>query len=124
MLKKPLLFGEHEDAKDPKDVWYEEVDESGHVYYYNPARGQSSWVNDVQAAISLQRWMRSLRHRDIGKTSVSLLVKAMKFHMEIEENFSNIADVDVPKIEITSVDTVVHFALHLHFLKHKVRPFF
>lgn len=62
------------------DEWQEYYDDSGVKFYFNPATGISSWINDIQAAKRIQSWFRESRLGDLGKPSISLLLQAAAFH--------------------------------------------
>lgn len=45
---KPAFLKADEDIEDPPDEWQMLYNEYGDVYYFNPYRGISSWINDIQ----------------------------------------------------------------------------
>ncbi|OQR86524.1 hypothetical protein ACHHYP_10468 [Achlya hypogyna] len=65
----------------PTNEWQEQVDAAtGRLFYYNPARGVSTWLSQE---MTLQRMVRRRLHRDIGRLSLILVVHAVAFHTDV-----------------------------------------
>ncbi|EQC29488.1 hypothetical protein SDRG_12736 [Saprolegnia diclina VS20] len=78
-----LYPGVHFDS--PTDEWLAQFDAtSGRVYYYNPARGWSTWWSQDNAVRALQRLVRRRRFQNaVGRVSLPLLVQALSFHTNV-----------------------------------------
>ena len=50
--EKPRLLRECEDIDEPNDEWLDSTDDNGYVYYFNPRRGMSSWINEEQVNLA------------------------------------------------------------------------
>ncbi|KDO24742.1 hypothetical protein SPRG_10276 [Saprolegnia parasitica CBS 223.65] len=83
----------------PTDEWLAQYDAaSGRVYYYNPARGRSTWWSQDHAARALQRLVRRRRFHDaVGCVTLPLLVQALTFHTNVPQTFSLTLPLDEQK---------------------------
>ncbi|KAH9091932.1 hypothetical protein Ae201684P_011473 [Aphanomyces euteiches] len=88
----------------PRDEWLPQYDHAS-IYYFNPARGVTSWFNLDSATLKVQRAFRMRRQWAIGTINLKCIVNALTFHTLTSR--------------LSSPEELLRQALHHHTITHK-----
>ena len=86
---KPIGLGTEDLDDPPVDIWDEMIDELGNVYYFNAGTGQYSYINDVGAALVIQRFYRQRVDASQRRPNFKELIKSLKFVSRIEKAYES-----------------------------------